>query len=62
MLALGAPRRLFCLDALKLLAHGDMVSWNVVTTRGPLLGGEYTFFVLDKMDRWLHDARTIKTK
>jgi hypothetical protein len=48
MLTLRAPHRLFSLDALELLAHGGMVSWNIVTTRRPLLGGEYTFLVLDK--------------
>jgi hypothetical protein len=37
MFTLRAPRCLFRLDALKLLAHGGMVGWNIVATRRPLL-------------------------
>jgi hypothetical protein len=37
MFTLRAARCLFGLDALKLLAHGRMVSWNIVASRRPLL-------------------------
>jgi hypothetical protein len=46
LLTLRAPYCFLRLDALELLAHGGMISWNVVTARRPLFRGEYPFFIL----------------